>query len=42
MSARDFQVFVRRNPALLSEIDRLAHERSEMNRRLSNVAEAAK
>jgi len=42
MSARDFQIFVRRNPALLSEIDRLAHERSEMNRRLSNVVEAAK
>ena len=42
ISARDFQIFVRRNPVLLAEIDRLAHERTEMNRRLSGVAEAAK
>ena len=42
MSARDFQIFVRRNPTLIAEIDRLANERSEMNRRLSGVTEAAK
>jgi CPA2 family monovalent cation:H+ antiporter-2 len=35
ISARDFRLFVRRNPALLAEIDRLAEERSEMNRRLA-------
>ena len=42
MSARDFRTFVRRNPALLAEIDRLAAERAEMNRRLSGAVEPAK
>jgi len=42
MSARDFQTFVRRNPVLLAEIDRLAHERSEMNRKLAGEVETAK
>ena len=42
MSARDFRTFAHRNPALLAEIDQLAHERSEMNRRLSEDAGVAK
>jgi CPA2 family monovalent cation:H+ antiporter-2 len=40
ISARDFRLFVRRNPALMAELDRLAEERSEMNRRLDAAAES--
>jgi CPA2 family monovalent cation:H+ antiporter-2 len=41
MTARDFQLFVQRNPALHAELDRLAEERSEMNRRLGEASAVA-
>jgi CPA2 family monovalent cation:H+ antiporter-2 len=37
MSARDFQLFIQRNPALHAELERFAMERSEMNRRLGDA-----
>jgi CPA2 family monovalent cation:H+ antiporter-2 len=41
MTVRDFQLFIQRNPALHAELDRLAEERSEMNRRLGETGTVA-
>jgi CPA2 family monovalent cation:H+ antiporter-2 len=41
MTARDFQLFMGRNPALRAELGRFAEERSEMNRRLSDAGTVA-
>ena len=41
MSARDFQLFIQRNPALHAELERFAMERSEMNRRLGDANRVA-